>query len=151
MTRRTNAARRTNLDIAQTVAERIANTGDFDALDEFSDVPRLRKGLERFRAAFPDAHSTIEWMIADGDMVSCWVATTGTHLGTWRDLKPTGRAVTVRGSASFLIREGRLVDFWVCFNGLSLLEQLTGEPVALGAAWSDTRSDGAGVGHPPSS
>jgi predicted ester cyclase len=117
--------RRTNLEIARAVAERIANSGDFDALDELSDVPRLRDGLQRTRTAFPDLHSTIEWMIADGDMVSCWVSSTGTHLGPWRGLEPTGRPMAMRGSVSFRIREGRIVDFWVCFNGLSVWEQLT--------------------------
>ncbi len=124
MTTSTTTVRETNLEIARTVAERIANTGDFDALDELCDVPRLREGLQRMRSAFPDAHSTIEWMIADGDMVSCWVSTRGTHRGTWKGLEPTGRAVEMRGSISFLIRDGRVVDFWVCFNGPSVCDHL---------------------------
>ena len=120
-----DVVRETNVEIARAVAERIANSGDLDLLDEYSDVPRLREGLQRTRTAFPDLRSTIEWMIADGDMVSCWVSSTGTHLGPWRGLEPTGRPMEMRGSVSFLIRDGRIVDFWVCFNGLSVWKQLT--------------------------
>ncbi len=120
-----DVVRWTNLEIARAVAEGIASSGDFDALDELSDDLRLRDGLQRTRTSFPDLHSTIEWMIADGDMVSCWVSMTGTHLGRWRGLEPTGRPMEMRGSVSFLLREGRIVDFWVCFNGLSVWEQLT--------------------------
>ena len=120
-----DVVRQRNLEIARAVGERIPNSGDLDSLDELSDLPRLREGLQTIRSAFPDLHSTIEWMIADDDMVSCWVSMTGTHLGAWRGLEPTGRPMEMRGSVSFRIREGRIVDFWVCFNGLSVWEQLT--------------------------
>ena len=136
-----DVVRRTNLEIARAVGN-VASSGDFDALDALSDVPRLREGLQTTRTAFPDLHSTIEWMIADGDMVSCWVSMTGTHLGRWRGLEPTGRPVEMRGSTTFLIREGRIVDFWVCFNGLSVWEQLTDlrpgqAPAACGTSPAD--------------
>jgi len=117
--------REANLEMARTVVERVANRAASDELDELSDAPRLREGMEQTWSAFPDLHSTIEWIIADGDMVSCWISARGTHAGTWRGLEPTGRTVEMRGSLSLLIREGRIADFWVCFNGLSVWDQLT--------------------------
>lgn len=120
-----DVVRQRNLEIARAVGERIPSSGDLNALDELSDLPRLREGLQAIRTAFPDLRSTIQWMIADGDMVSCWVSMTGTHLGRWQGLEPTSRPMEMRGSVSFLIRDGRIVDFWVCFNGLSVWKQLT--------------------------
>lgn len=126
MSTSSEVVRHSNMELARMVAERIPNSGDLAALDELSDDPRLREGLQQFLTAFPNLKATIEWMIADGDMVSCWVSCTGTHLGPWRELEPTGRPVEVRGSISLLIREHRIADLWICFNGLSIRDQLTG-------------------------
>ena len=46
---------------------------------------------EDFRAAFPDVHSTIDFVIAEGDMVVTRWTAEGTNTGKWRDIAPTGK------------------------------------------------------------
>ncbi len=117
--------RETKVRIARMVVERVANGTDIATLDELYDAPRVRDGMEERWSAFPDLHSTIECMIADGDTVSCWISARGPHGGTWHGLEPPGRRVETRGSPSLLLPDRRILDLCVCFNGVSMWDRLT--------------------------
>ncbi|MBK8025362.1 MAG: ester cyclase [Chloroflexi bacterium] len=60
-----------------------------------------RDGLKRrvtlFRTAFPDIHFTINDMVAENDRVVVQYTFAGTHTGTFRELEPTGRSISVMG------------------------------------------------------
>jgi predicted ester cyclase len=49
--------------------------------------------VRRIRTAFPDIHFTIDYIIAEGDMVVGAFTLQGTHQGDLHDLAPTGRRV----------------------------------------------------------
>jgi predicted ester cyclase len=97
----------------------------------------IRRLAARFRAAFPDLRFSIDWQLAEGDMVATHWTFRGTHLGTYATpratVPPTGRRVTWRGAHTFRLADGRIVQEWLTVDGMSLLEQL-GATVTLPAA-----------------
>jgi steroid delta-isomerase-like uncharacterized protein len=121
------------------------NAGDLATLDElvapgFVDrmplpgVPPGRDGLKQviaqFRAAFPDAHWTVEDLIAEGDKVAVRVTFRGTHRGELFGVPPTGRQVTVPGIGIYRVVDGQIAEEWVVRDLLGLLQQLGALPVA---------------------
>ncbi|MFI6448892.1 ester cyclase [Kitasatospora sp. NPDC050543] len=85
-----------------------------------------REGMRRagagalFRGAFPDWHSTTDFLVAENDMV---VELQRHRHSARRDLRPTGRTVTLRGINIFRLREGRIVERWAG-STLGLLRRL---------------------------
>src|SRR5215469_2603092 len=52
-----------------------------------------RQVVTMLRTAFPDLHCTIEELVAEGDTVAARVTLSGTHLGPFIGIAPTGRSV----------------------------------------------------------
>ena len=72
----------------------------------------------------PDAHTTIEDLIAEGDkVVKRWMVR-GTHQGELMGILPTGKRVTITGIEILRIADGQIVERWAEDNGLSLMRQL---------------------------
>jgi predicted ester cyclase len=61
---------------------------------ETTGAQAVKDVLTAVRRAFPDLHITIEDVIAEGDRVVCRTTATGTHLGEYLGLAPTGRTIT---------------------------------------------------------
>jgi len=103
---------------------RCFNGHDLDALVLYTDNPRVAASLTSTATGFPDARCRVEWVIAEGDMVSAWLAMEGTHLGVWRGMAPTGRPVSVRAGLTIKVVDGRIADFWLCADWLRMYRQL---------------------------
>ena len=90
--------------------------------------------MERFRSrafsrtSFPDLHSTIEEMIAEGDMVVQRVTGRATHQGEFMGIPPTGKQVTWRGIIIHRIVDGKIVDIRAMRDTQGILEQLRADP-----------------------
>jgi steroid delta-isomerase-like uncharacterized protein len=76
------------------------------------------------RAAFPDFRNTIEYMVAEADMVAARLTYTGTHRGELFGIAPTGKQVSYSGAAFFRIANDKIVDGWVMGDTLGLMRQL---------------------------
>ena len=77
-----------------------------------------------FIKGFPDFHETIEDIIAEGDKVWVRFKFTGTHLGEYRGLAPTGKKITVEVVDIFRMVDGKAVEEWEVADGLNFLKQL---------------------------
>jgi steroid delta-isomerase-like uncharacterized protein len=86
-----------------------------------------------FRAAFPDLVFVPELLIAEGDYVAARWTASGTHLGSWGTVAPSGERVQFSGVNIFRINEGKVVEIWNHRDDLGLLQQ-TGAPIFAGAA-----------------
>ena len=129
-----------NKAIFRRYVEELGNEGNFDLADEIfdqyrahqSDGTTLERGPEdvkrfmgEFRSAFPDFHSTIEDMVAEGDkVVTRWMAR-GTHQGEFRGIAPTGKEIEMTGIGIFRFStEGKVVESWDAMDQLGMMQQL---------------------------
>jgi steroid delta-isomerase-like uncharacterized protein len=137
-----------NKTLVRRFYEEVWDRGNTDvAFDVFADDyvrhdPRATEALpgpagqkqiaEDFRAAFPDLRMTVGLVVGDGDfVVGRWTAT-GTHLGQWGSLAPTGRRATFSAVNIFRFERGKVVEIWNHRDDLGLREQL-GAAIYAGA------------------
>lgn len=80
---------------------------------------------EQARAAFPDMAFTVNLVIESDDLVVSNWTVTGTHTGApFYDVAPSGKPVTIDGTAILRLRDGRIVEHWGgphCQEGLGLI------------------------------
>jgi steroid delta-isomerase-like uncharacterized protein len=76
------------------------------------------------KAAFPDRRVTIDFMTVEGDLLTARQTITGTHLGPYAGLPPTGRSFKVTGIDIYRFRDGKVVERWGNANTLKLMQQL---------------------------
>lgn len=93
----------------------------------------LKEAVTMFRTAFPDLQYAIEDEIAERDLVVTRFSASGTHLGPFLGAPATGRKVTYTGIDINRIVDGRIVESWVQYDALGLLQQLDLVPATPGA------------------
>jgi predicted ester cyclase len=108
--------------------------GDFDSFIAADYVGHLgavtmdRAELERlerqFCAAFPDAHHTIDDLIAEGDRVVLRTTASATHQGDFEGIQRTGRSVTFTGLVIYRIEGGKIAESWGEIDFLRLIREL---------------------------
>jgi predicted ester cyclase len=81
----------------------------FDALMEPSKAPEEKAFAESFWRAFPDFRIVAEEMIAEGNAVVSRLTLTGTHLGDYQGMAPTGKHFSIGALAIHRIFDGRIM------------------------------------------
>ena len=104
----------------------VLDRGDHEALDELVGNGPFRDRVLAFRAAFPDLTVELEHLIADGDMVAVRATGRGTHSGAFQGIPATGRAWTATCTALYRVESGAIVEAWVQWDLLAILEQIGG-------------------------
>jgi steroid delta-isomerase-like uncharacterized protein len=91
-------------------------------------VPPGRQGVAlvvgALREAFPDLHYRIEDLVVAPDAVAARTTMSGTHLGSFFGLPPTGKAVRVAQFTIERIRDGRIVAHHRLTDELAMRRQL---------------------------
>lgn len=105
------------------------NRGILDVVDEtrgeFAEQAKAR--IRAWRQAFPDFHTTIEHMIAEGDWVAFHLRHEGTHLDEFLGLPATGRRVSFRSMVFNQFANGVVVENWGLHDHARALDQLREE------------------------
>jgi predicted ester cyclase len=129
----------TNKDIMRRIYEEAFNQDRRETLDELvapdfvnhTAPPGTPTGpgplhalLDMLRTAFPDGHTHIEELVAEGDVVVMRNRFTGTHLGEFMGFAATGRAFDQRQFHMMRFRNGQVVEHWGVREDLQQLEQL---------------------------
>ncbi|CAN5625070.1 ester cyclase [soil metagenome] len=110
-----------------------------DPRDPFTDLhgpggaPAL---MEMYRAAFPDVRFTVEDQVAEGDRAATRWTATGTNDGEIMGMPATGRTSKVTGMTIDRFEDGRIVEGWVNWDTLGMLQQLGLAGTAQAAASS---------------
>lgn len=131
-----------NKAVARETAERLFNQGDLSAIDELMapDVvdhcePVGTDGRQHFRqvaimlrTAFPDLHMELVNMVAEGDLVSVHVRMTGTHMGPFMGIAPTGNRFETDQMRIMRFRDGKMTDSWAVIDWLGWRQQLGALP-----------------------
>jgi steroid delta-isomerase-like uncharacterized protein len=115
------------------------NTGNFAALGEVLSAdyvdhdapPGIPPGpegiahlLAPYRAAFPDVHMTVDAQVAEGERVATRYTFRGTHRGDLMGIPPTGKQVEMTGTTIARIVDGKMVEAWVNYDLLGMMQQL---------------------------
>ncbi|HEU5097457.1 MAG TPA: ester cyclase [Roseiflexaceae bacterium] len=133
-----------NKAIIRRMTEEFYNQGNVESAEHFfadsyvhhdpasphvRDRDGLKQMLRAFRAGCPDLHITIDQLLAEGDMVTKrWTFHT-THTGDLSGLPPTGKRITMSGLELFRLEDGKIVECWVGYDNLSLMQQLGVIPI----------------------
>lgn len=83
-----------------------------------------REFFTELRNAFPDIHFTVTGQFADKDRVITHWKATGTHLGDFKGIPPTGRKFTITSIDIDRIVNGKVAECWSQMDELGLLRQL---------------------------
>ncbi|OLB87004.1 MAG: hypothetical protein AUI12_07735 [Acidobacteria bacterium 13_2_20CM_2_57_6] len=83
-----------------------------------------KKRAALYRTAFPDLQLTIEDIIAEGQTVVARWSCRGTHKGDLSGIAPTGKQVTISGVSIARFTNGKMVEGWVNWDALGLMQQL---------------------------
>ena len=126
-----------NKKIAMRLYE-LANAGDVDGIgdlisaeyeehDPLPDQGTGREGaLDRFvmitTALAP--RFTVEDVIAEGDRVVVRWTNSGTHVGDFAGLPPTGKTFSIAGIDVYRLEDSKLCEHWHVIDQLSMLGQL---------------------------
>ncbi len=128
-----------NKQVVTEFIERLFGRGDLSAVDAYlsddfvnhdpplgasADREGMRLAGASFRAAFPDWHSDLHRLIAEGDLVAEHFTASGTHRGEIMGAEPTGREVSLRGINIFRVRDGQITERWGRLDDLGFLQQL---------------------------
>jgi steroid delta-isomerase-like uncharacterized protein len=84
----------------------------------------FKRALASTREAFPDIRITIEGRAAHEGLLFRWWSMSGTHLGTFLGVAPTGRQISLGGVDVERLENGKVVEHWTFWDRLSFAEQL---------------------------
>ena len=128
----------TNKAIVRRYIDQFLNNQRHDLIDEFLvDSVELngvgpsiigRKAVIEFYttffAAFPDWHTKINDMVAEGDKVVVHITSNGTHLGNYQTISATGKPYTQNAIVIYRLANGKIVEAWLQTDMLSMMQQL---------------------------
>ena len=143
-----------NKNVVRRLFEEVWNKGNLQVADELfastyvhhdPSSPDLGRGPESekkramlYRTAFPDLRLTIEDIIAEAETVTARWSCTGTHKGDLSGIAPTGKQFTISGISVARFSNGKMVEGWVNWDALGLMQQL-GVVTELGKAKAATK------------
>jgi steroid delta-isomerase-like uncharacterized protein len=91
---------------------------------EVTDFESYKAWVVENRTAFPDFHTEVQDMIAEGDKVASRWTVAGTHKGEFSGIPPTGVRVTVTGMNIHRLVDGKIVEAWWSYDMLGMMQQL---------------------------
>ena len=128
-----------NKALVRRFLEEVFNNGNTAAIADFCVPGSMLVGglagqIGVIRTAFPDFHTTIEEMVAEGNKVVVLTSTRGTKTGPLMGLPafgklpepvpPTGKQFMVTGVNVFTIKDGKVLSFATESDQVGLLRQL---------------------------
>lgn len=98
-------------------------------------VPGLASGrqalfdaISMYHSAFPDLHSSVEHVVAEGDLVVLHGIATGTNSGPLMGTPATGKTATFSYIDIYRIADGRIAEVWHVEDVAGMLRQLGAVP-----------------------
>lgn len=79
---------------------------------------------QMFLAAFPDGRWEIADVMAEGELVAVRAPFSGTHLGEFMGIPPTGRRVAIGSIHICRVVDGQVVEHWGNGDDVGMLRQL---------------------------
>lgn len=85
----------------------------------------IKAGVLGVRNGYPDGHTVVEDVVAEGDVVVCRLSWRGTHEGSFMGISPTGKVSTWRGISTYRFDvEGKIIERWANMDVIGQLQDL---------------------------
>jgi steroid delta-isomerase-like uncharacterized protein len=122
--------------------EEVWNKGRADIIDEMLDPNVIIHGLadpggnevrgaeafkafyESFRGALPDIQVIVEDTVSEGDKIVARCNVKATHTGEGLGASATGNTVEFTGMCMTIVKNGKIVESWNCFDFLTMMQQI---------------------------
>jgi steroid delta-isomerase-like uncharacterized protein len=91
---------------------------DVNSLDQLKEFLRLDTEV------FPDSVQTLKHLVAEGNLVAVWVMYEGTQQGPMGPFPPSGARAQFDFGAVFRIARGKIAEWWVTWDNMTVLRQL---------------------------
>jgi predicted ester cyclase len=116
-----------NREVVRQVLDAL-DRSDWAALERHPGLYETRRHYPLNKAAVPDSRHTIEIQVIQDDMIASVLTVTGTHLGPFFDVPPTGRQVHYTVLMVDRIQDNVIVQHWALPDLLSIFGQV-GKPL----------------------
>ncbi len=128
-----------NKTVVRRFYEEIVSTGNVDLMAdlishdyvEVFDGVRYAVGIEGakehvrgVRETYEGLNISVERQIAEGEWVATCITARGTHVGSWMDIKPTGKQVAFTGVNIDRVVNGKIVEHGGAANMLGPLLEI---------------------------
>ncbi len=128
-----------NREIAIRFYAEVVNKHNVNAIDSFASPAYLehqydthydsdRKGIKKaftdYFNSFPDMHVKVNFMMAEGDLVTAQITTTGTNTGSIYGQKATNKKFEINGVDITRFKNGKVEEHWGYAEEGKLLTQL---------------------------
>ncbi len=87
-------------------------------------LDHIKEFLRLDTAVFPDSVQTVKLLVAEGDLVATWTAYEGTQQGPMGPFPPSGRKAQFDFGAVFRIESGKIAEWWVTWDNMTILRAL---------------------------
>ena len=84
--------------------------------------------MAAFRQAFPDLRVGIDDILADGEKVVIRSTIKGTQKGTFMNMPPTGKQISVEAIDIVCVSSGKIVQHWGLMDAFTMMQQLGAIP-----------------------
>ena len=91
---------------------------------EVRSLDQVKEFLRQDSGIFPDSVQTIRLLIAEGNLVAVWATYEGTQQGPMGPFPPSGRKVQFDFGAIFRIEGGKITEWWVTWDNMTILRTL---------------------------
>ncbi|ELR71621.1 hypothetical protein C900_02429 [Fulvivirga imtechensis AK7] len=126
---------RENKELIEKLNTQSLNKRDFELLnniiaDDYMGI-NGQKGVEAFKApaidiisTIPDIQWQIETMAGEGNMAFAKLQIYGTHTGSYLNIEPTGKTISINSVAIYQFRDNRIISSEVQVDRLTFLQQI---------------------------
>lgn len=123
---------------AETYARRIWDENDLEAINDllhedvvihsllgdFQGPAYMKKVVQAWLTAFPDLVVTNTAIICEEDLAVIHWEAHGSHLGEFKGIQSTGKAVAYRGVTIYRIRDHKICEYWAYLDMEHILNQI---------------------------
>jgi predicted ester cyclase len=118
--------------VVRRLIDEVINGGRLDVIEEIyapGMAEAAHRWIEPFRRSFPDVEMQTVELLAQGSRVVGRFKCSGTHLGDWRGIAPTGKRFRdVDEVYFFTVESGRISEAWGLEDSAKRFRQLGIEP-----------------------
>jgi len=94
------------------------------ALGDYYGKDSMRAVVKAWLHAFPNLLVENHQFICENDLVAIQWHAMGKHQGDFKGIKPTGNAVSYKGSTVYRVQDNKIIEYWAYLDMQHVMNQL---------------------------